>query len=111
MDTHRLQALLDLRQDLVPERLALRWAARRVEGLAEPVGAFGWYAKSPLPVHATVRLDRHSVPGGRVWLVLGLDPGQYLPTVSRFTPKRAAISRLECPACMECKDSCRFRPS
>jgi uncharacterized membrane protein YvlD (DUF360 family) len=43
-----------------------------VSSLKFPVGAFGWFG-------AFVR-------------------ARYLPIVSRFTPKREAISRFECPA-------------
>ena len=104
VNPHRLQALLDLRQNLFPERLA--FAGRSVAWNACRAGGRVWLVLSRrgrttvASVTSGGRIVRivGPIPGGRVWLVLGLDAGEILPTVSRFTPRRAAISRLECPA-------------
>ena len=115
VNPHRLQALLDLRQDLFPERLAL--ARGPLGELADPAvtpdGArFGGFRAGGAGLVLLRRRNKvlvaAAVPVGAFGWFWALARATYLPTVSRFTPTRAAISRLECPACMECKDRVDF---
>ena len=84
VNPHRRQALLDLRQDLFPEGLAL---AGRPTGRAWPVVPSAGVGSGP---------SATSEPVGAFGGFWALAWATYLPTVPRSTSNSSAIARLEC---------------
>ena len=114
VNPHRFQALLDLRQDLFPERLAFAAAVRGVESLPSRWARWaGSEIRRPQDRH-----QRHSrqapawiverIPGGRVWLVLGLGPGQMLAHRLPIHPHKGGDFAVGVSGFMECKDRVDF---
>jgi hypothetical protein len=113
LNPHGFQALLDLRQNQVVKRLTLAGSAAggsslrserrsgRVGKSAGTTGVAGAFGRRRGKI-----IER--IPGGRVWLVLGLGPSQMLADGFAIHPQQEGDLAMGVSGIVECKDCVDF---
>ena len=103
VNPHGVEALLDLCQDLIPERRAL--AGRTARARTDRAGGRGTDRRLVRLVSARI-ISR--IPGGRVWPVLGRGPGHVLANRLPIDAQKGRNLTIGVIGCMERKDLVDF---
>ena len=113
VNPHRFQPLLDLRQDLSAEGLAL---APPPAGWGRRAGGRYWLVRGrnarKIDTSVTTSIPPvwivERIPGGRYWLVLGLGPRQILADRLPIHPQKGGNFAVRVTGFVECKDRIDF---